>query len=95
MLTGRRARKDVLDKDTNNVEVAKASCPNWQGSRSAKDEERARNNEWRSKVENAIWQPCQNIQDWVSVRRQNVAEIGTVDDVFERGKNLGPDWRTP
>lgn len=41
---------------------------------------------------NAIWQPPHNVESGGLVRRENLAEVCAVHDVFERRKYANPDW---
>lgn len=45
-------------------------------------------------MHDAVWQPGQHIKDDILVSRQDVAEVGTVEDVFKCWKNSNPDRRT-
>jgi hypothetical protein len=45
-------------------------------------------------VEDAIWKPSKHVEGHMLMGRQDVAQIGTIKDVFERRKDSNPDWRS-
>lgn len=45
-------------------------------------------------MHDTVWQPGQHIKDGVLVSRQDIAEVGTVEDVFKCWENSNPDRRT-
>jgi hypothetical protein len=44
-------------------------------------------------VDNAIWQPGENIEDGELMCREDIGEVGAVKDIFEGRKNLNPNVR--
>lgn len=66
---------------------------NGQGSRRSKYEESSRGEEGTNEVDDAIRQPCQDVQEGVLIRRQDVAQVRTIYDVLKGWKNANPDVR--
>lgn len=42
-----------------------------------------------------VGEPGQEVQDDILVGGQDVAQVGTIEDVFERGENFDPNRRPP
>lgn len=84
-----------MDDDTNDVHVTKTAGKNREssGSREHKHDDGA--DKWRTKVNNAIGKPCKDIQERIGVFRQDVAKVGTVNDVLKSGQHTNPNRRTP
>lgn len=45
-------------------------------------------------MDNAVWQPGKNIEEYTLVCGENIAKIGAVNDVLECWKNSDPNWRS-
>jgi hypothetical protein len=86
----RTAGEDELYADSGNVHPAKGSHEGGRAARRSKDEEDCRDDSGSGEVRDAIWEPGQNIQDYVLVGGQDVAEIGAIEDVFQRGQDANP-----
>jgi len=84
-----------LDDDANNVHVTKTAGKNRDSSGSRKDKHDGGADNWRTKVNNTIGKPCKDIQECIGVFRQDVAKVGTVDDVLKSGQHTNPNRRTP
>lgn len=74
-----------LDCNTNDVHVAEAASENWQSSRSCKNEQNDRTDKRRGEMDDTIGDPGQYIQESVGVSRQNITQIGAVDDILKSG----------
>lgn len=37
-----------------------------------------------------VWEPCKKIKDGVLVGRQDVAEVGAIQNIFEGGQDFNP-----
>ena len=46
-------------------------------------------------MNDAIRKPCHNTEKGTLMGGQNIAEIGTVKDVFEGREDSDPYWRSP
>lgn len=84
-----------MDDDTNDVHVTKTAGKNRESSRSRKDEHDDGADKWCTKVNNAIGKPCEDIQERICVFRQDVAKVGTVNDVLKSRQHANPNRRTP
>jgi hypothetical protein len=42
----------------------------------------------------SIWKPCEDVEEGIFVAREDVAEIGTIEDVFQGRENADVDGRT-
>lgn len=42
----------------------------------------------------AVWDPCEDIEDDGLVGGEDVAEVCAVEDVFEGWEDADPDWRS-
>jgi hypothetical protein len=45
-------------------------------------------------VAQAIGDPCQDVEDGVRVRREDIGEIGAIENVFKGRENTDPDMRS-
>jgi hypothetical protein len=43
---------------------------------------------------NAIWKPCENVEEGIFVAGEDIAEVGTIEDIFQGRKNADMDGRT-
>ena len=93
LIPWRRARKDKLYDDRGHVHVAECACPYGEGSGRTPDEHAAANNNGRHVMYNAIWYPCHKIQNYVLVRGEDVAQIGTIEYIFEGRQDADPGSR--
>ena len=66
----------------------KAICAKGFGRGEDKDD--ACNHKWSTKVTDAVWEPCKEVKDGVLVSRQDVAEVGAVQNIFEGGQDFDP-----
>lgn len=90
----RRAGEEELDHNTSQVHVTKSSCKSGSGSGRAEQEHEARADEGGTEMGDAIRQPGEDIEDDGLVSREDVAQVCTVEDVLESGKNADPDRRS-
>ena len=43
----------------------------------------------------AVGQPCHDAEEGARVRREDIAQVGSVEYILERGENTNPYWRAP
>ncbi len=84
-----------MDHDSSEIHVAEAEGKDWETGRRPKDEDRSRYDERSAEVTQAIRKPCQQVQRSTLVCGEDVAQVGTVEDVFKRGEDFNPDRRSP
>ena len=84
-----------MDHDSGEIHVAKSESEDWESGGRSKDEEDSRDHKRTAKVTQAIWKPRQQIQHVGLIGGQNVAQIGAIEDVFERGQDFNPYRRSP
>lgn len=82
-----------LNGDTDEVHDSERACKYRNGAWRSKNKHDQGADSWTSKMENAVWEPCQDIKDDILVLRQDVGEIGAIEDVLKRWENLDPDMR--
>jgi hypothetical protein len=90
----RRAGKDGLDQHSRDIHVAESACPRWCSARRSPDEHAAADNDRRHIVDNSVWQPGEEIKDYVLVRGENVAQVGAVEYVLEGREDAHPNGRS-
>ena len=88
------AREKQLDRHPNQIHVAETSRPDRQCSGGRKNEDDNGAEEWRSEVNDAIGQPCRDIEDGVLMSGKNITEVSPVEDILQGGQDLDPDRRT-
>lgn len=44
-------------------------------------------------MENAVWEPCQDIKDDILIFGEDVGKIGAIEDVLKGWEDLNPDMR--
>lgn len=86
-------RKDDGHGHASQCEPAKGFGKNGGRRRSGEDEDEEGAHSRCAKVADAVRKPSQQVQDGVSVCREDVGEVGAVKDVLERGKDFDPDVR--
>lgn len=89
--TWRRAGEEQLDHHPNDVHVAEAPGEDRKGARRPPDEDDDRADHGGTKVDEAVREPGQHVQDDMLVRRQDVAQVRAVKDILEGGKDADPD----
>lgn len=89
-----RAWKYRLNEHGRDIHIAKCASPNWEGTRWSPKEHACTDDHRRYVVEDAVWQPSQNIKNNMLVCRQDVAEICTVQNVFQGRQDAYPDCRS-
>lgn len=70
--------EDGLDEHSGNVHVAKSACPDGQCTGRTPDEHAATDDDGRHIVDDSVRQPGEQVEDYVLVGGQDVAQIGTV-----------------
>lgn len=88
-----RTREAELDDDACYVHVSKSAGKGGHGGWWRPDEHYDRAHYGRPKMCDTIREPCQNVEDRVFVGGEDVAEVGTIQDVFEGGEDADPYWR--
>ncbi len=46
-------------------------------------------------MDDAVRKPCHDVEEGVLMSGENVADVGTIEDVFQSGQDTDPYWRTP
>lgn len=44
---------------------------------------------------NSIGKPSEEVEKGVLMRRKDIAEVGTIKDIFQCGQDADPDWWPP
>lgn len=89
-----RAGKDGLDQHSRDVHVAESACPGWCSTWGSPDKHAAADNDRRHIVDNTIWQPGEEIKDYVLVCGEDVAQVRAVEDVLEGWEDAHPNGRS-
>lgn len=84
-------RERGLDGDADEVHDAERAGEDWNGARSREEEHGEGADGWPAKVDDAVWEPRQHVEDGVLVCGEDVGEVGAVENVFERWENFDPD----
>lgn len=87
-----RAWEEDLNQHSSQIHVSKSSCEHGRGSWRSKEEHEARADKRSTKMGDAIWKPCQNVESHRLVRRKDITEIRTIDNVLERREDSDPNW---
>lgn len=90
-----RAREHQLDRDSQHANVAEGAGEQGSGARGTEDEENRRDDKWSTVMAQAVGDPRQNVQGHVLVGGKDVADVGTVQDVFHGWQHPHPDGRPP
>jgi len=80
-----RAREDNLDQDSRDVHVSKGACPDGQRTGRTPDEHAGTHDDGGDVVDDAVGDPGYDVEDRVLVGREDVAQVGAVEDVLEGG----------
>jgi hypothetical protein len=88
-----RAWEDHLDQNSCDVHVAERAGEGGQCAGRTPDEHASADNNRRHIVDKSVGEPRENIEDRVLVGRDNVAEVGAVEDVLEGWEDADPDGR--
>lgn len=94
LVPGRRAGEDQLDGDGEHAHVAESTGKHGGGAGGGKEEEDGAADGGQRKVADSIGEPGKQVEDGVAVGRENVGQVGSVEDVLERREDLDPDVRT-
>ena len=90
---GGSAWEQELYRDTGKIHVPKRFRKSRNCTWRSEDEHYRRTDEWRSKMCDAIREPGQHIQDDVLMRGEDVAQVGSVEDVLQCWQDAYPNWR--
>lgn len=90
----RRAGENQLDSDGEHAHVAKGPSKDGGAAGRGKKEEDSAADGREGKVADSIREPGEQIEDRVAVGRENVGQVGSVENVLERREDLDPDVRT-
>lgn len=94
LIPGGRGGKDELDAHADNVQVSKGARVDGDGARGCEDEHDGSPDNGSTEVQQAVRDPRQNVEYHVLLRREDVANIGAVEDVLEGREHLDPDVRS-
>ena len=91
----RRAGEQQLDRHREHADVSKRPGEERRCAGRTKDEHDQGADEGGSVVAEAVGNPGQDVKRRVLMSRQDVADIGTIEDVFQGRKHTDPDSRAP
>lgn len=83
-----------MDHDAKEVEVPKGGSPELDRSGRGEDEEARRDDEWPCEVDDAVRYPGHDVQERVRVPREDVGDVGAVEDRLESREDRDPDVRS-
>ena len=95
LVPGRRAWEEELNGNCGHTDVTESAREEGNCAGRAEDEHNQRANERSTVVAETIRDPSQHVEHNVLVGRENVADVGTVEDVLEGRKHTDPDRRSP
>lgn len=91
LIPGWRAGEHELNGDTEDAHPAKGARKDVDSARSGKDEEDEGADGRGGKVDDAIREPGENVENRMLVGGQDVGQIGAVQDIFEGWEDANPD----
>ncbi|KAI3493211.1 hypothetical protein L1887_42051 [Cichorium endivia] len=94
LVPGRSAGEEDLDDNTCEHHESESLREDLDRGWRRKDEEEGGDEEGGGKVDDAVRDPCEDVEDGVTELGENVRDVGTIPDRFERGQHRHPDVRT-
>lgn len=80
-----------MNDDTKEIDISECFAKDWKEGRWGENEHQPSGHEGSSKMYDTVWQPRQYVQDPVFVLREDVTQIGAIENVLECRKDLDPD----
>jgi hypothetical protein len=91
LIPRRRAWEDCLDQNSGDVHVSESTCKDREGAGRAPNEHAAADDERGHIVDDSVGDDSEEVEEGVLVRGEDVAQVGTVEDVLEGGQDTDPD----
>ena len=83
---GSRARNEDLYEDSGEVHVSKGLSPGLESEWGTKEPKEEREDYWICVVDNAVWEPRNDVEDGVGETGEDVGNVGTIEDGLEGGQ---------
>jgi hypothetical protein len=91
LIPRRRAGKNCLDQNSRDVHVSESTCKDREGAGRAPNEHAAADDERRHIVDDSVGYDSEDVEEGVLMCREDVAQVGAVEDVLEGGQDADPD----